>query len=147
MTYVIRFLVRAIASSFLSRIGLAKVISIFVRLIFACQISPGLRVGRNLRLGYGGLGIVVHGHTRIGNDVSIGPNVLIGGNFGKGGVPTIGDRVHIGPGCILIGPIQVGDDAIIAPNSVVNADVEPGSVVGGSPAKRIRSFVDRTLDE
>lgn len=143
MSRIIRILALAIAQPLLGRLGLAKVISIFTRLVFACQISPGVRIGRRLSLGYGGLGIVIHGSARIGDDVSIGPNVVIGGNLGQGGVPTIGDRVRIGPGAVLIGPIHIGDDAIVAPNSVVNADVPSGTIVGGSPARPIGMAKDR----
>lgn len=143
MSAVIRLFAHAIANPLLGRTGLAKFISILVRLLFACQISPGVRLGRNLVLGYGGLGIVIHGSARIGDDVTIGPNVLIGGNLGQGGVPTIGNQVRIGPGSVLIGPITIGDGAIVAPNSVVNADVEAGTIVGGSPARPIGSARER----
>jgi serine O-acetyltransferase len=137
VSVLIRFLALAIGNRLLGRLGIAKAISIFTRLVFSCQISPGVRIGRNLSLGYGGLGVVIHGAARIGDNVSIGPNVLIGGNLGKGGVPEIGNGVRIGPGAVLIGPIKIGDRAIVAPNSVVNADVEEEIVVGGSPARPI----------
>lgn len=137
MSRVIRLLALAIANPVLQRLGLAKLLSVLVRLIFACQISPGVRIGRNLSLGYGGLGIVIHGDARIGDDVVIGPHVLIGGNLGKGGVPTIGDRVRLGPGAKILGPIYIGADAIVAPNAVVNSDVEAETIVGGIPARII----------
>lgn len=144
MSSIIRLLAQAIANPVLQRLGLAKLLSVLVRLIFACQISPGVRIGRNLSLGYGGLGIVIHGDTRIGDDVAIGPHVLIGGNLGKGGVPTIGDRVRVGPGAKLLGPIHIGADAIVAPNAVVNSNVEAGTIVGGIPARVIARSRERS---
>jgi serine O-acetyltransferase len=50
------------------------------------------------------------------------------------GVPTIGDRVYVGAGAQILGPIRVYDDAIIGANAVVISDVLEGQVVGGVPA-------------
>lgn len=52
---------------------------------------------------------------------------------------TIGNDVHIGHNSILVYPTQhIGDGAIIAANTVVDFDVPPYAIVGGSPAKIIR---------
>lgn len=135
MTAIVRALVKLIGNPILARFGLAKFFSVFLRLLFCCQISPGVKIGRNIKLAYGGLGIIIHGNTVIGNDVTIGANVVIGGNFGKGGVPKIGDRVFIGPGAKLLGPITIGNDAMIGANAVVLSDVPPRSVAVGVPAR------------
>ena len=50
----------------------------------------------------------------------------------------IGNDVWIGDGVLLMEGVRIGDGAIIAAGSVVVKDVEPYSVVGGAPAKRIR---------
>ncbi len=50
----------------------------------------------------------------------------------------VGNDVFIGACAVLLGPIRIGDGAIIAANSTVTHDVEPYSVVAGSPAKEIR---------
>lgn len=50
----------------------------------------------------------------------------------------VGNDVFIGAGAILLGPLRIGDGAIIAANSTVTHDVEPYSVIAGSPAKEIR---------
>ena len=52
--------------------------------------------------------------------------------------PTLGDNVVINCGAKVLGPINVGDGAIIGANAVVIRDVEPGAVMGGVPAKKIR---------
>ena len=41
-------------------------------------------------------------------------------------------------GAKVLGNITVGDGAVIGANAVVVRDVEPGAVMGGIPAKRIR---------
>jgi len=50
----------------------------------------------------------------------------------------IGEDVWIGYGAIISRGIRIGNGAIIAANSVVTKNVEPYSVVGGSPAKFIK---------
>ena len=52
--------------------------------------------------------------------------------------PVIGNNVVITCGAKVLGPISVGDGAVIGANAVVVRDVEPGAVMGGVPARRIR---------
>ena len=47
------------------------------------------------------------------------------------GQPTIGDRVRIGAGAKLLGPISIGDDAVIGANAVILGDVAAGASVNG----------------
>jgi acetyltransferase-like isoleucine patch superfamily enzyme len=51
----------------------------------------------------------------------------------------IGNDVWIGENTIIPGGIKIGDGAIIATGSVVTKDVAPYTVVGGVPAKLIKS--------
>jgi serine O-acetyltransferase len=53
----------------------------------------------------------------------------------SGGVPKIGNDVFIGTGAAVLGPITIGDGARIAANSLVIADVPPGMLAMGVPAK------------
>ena len=137
MTRLIGFLAGLIGNKFLVNTGLAKLLSILLRLLFSCQISPGATFGKNPILAYGGLGIIIHGSSVIGDNVTIGAHVTIGGNFGKGGLPRIGDRVRIGPGAQILGPVNIGNDAIIGANAVVLVDVPAGSMAVGVPAKSV----------
>ena len=41
-------------------------------------------------------------------------------------------------GAKVLGSIMVGDNAVIGENAVVIRDVEPGAVMGGVPAKKIK---------
>jgi len=54
----------------------------------------------------------------------------------------IGDNVWIGREAIILKGVTVGDGAVIAAHSVVTKDVPARSVVGGNPAKVIRSNVN-----
>lgn len=90
----------------------------------------------------GGL-FIQHGFATMITAESVGENcwinqqVTIG--YGKGTQPpVIGDHVMITCGAKVLGEIYVGDGAVIGANAVVIRDVEPGAVMGGVPAKRIR---------
>jgi serine O-acetyltransferase len=49
----------------------------------------------------------------------------------------VGDRVIIGAGAKILGPITIGHDSTIGANAVVVRPVPPGSVVVGVPAQVI----------
>lgn len=115
-----------------------------------CQMLTGVelpcetRVGRRLRIEHFG-GIVVSGDAVIGDDVVLRQGVTIGlRRTGERGAPRIGNRVDIGAGAKILGPISVGDDAVIGANAVVLGDVPPGTLAVGIPAViRARNLEDR----
>ena len=54
----------------------------------------------------------------------------------------IGNHVWIGVNCTILKGVTIGDGAIIAAGSVVTKDVPAHSLVGGVPAKVIRTDVE-----
>jgi acetyltransferase-like isoleucine patch superfamily enzyme len=54
---------------------------------------------------------------------------------------TIEDNVYIGGNCIIYPGITIHHHSVIAPNSVVDKDVDSHALVGGVPAKQIRTLV------
>ena len=83
--------------------------------------------------------VVIDGFAEIHTGVRIRPFVTIGLKEGDITGPTIHPHAAIGTGAKVIGPISVGARARIGANSVVVHDVEPGAVVGGVPARDLRS--------
>ena len=71
--------------------------------------------------------------ARIGREVSVGHGAILHGC-------TIGDRVLVGMGAIVMNGAVVGEDSIIAAGAVVTegATVPPGSVVMGVPGKVVK---------
>ncbi|WP_437894981.1 serine O-acetyltransferase [Sorangium sp. So ce124] len=109
------------------------------RFAFAAFVPSSATIGENFRLGYWGLGVVIHPDAVIGDNCIVGQNVTIGKNFGRKRAPRIGNDVYIGAGSVVIGDITVGDNVIIGANSVVNKDVPSNTVVAGNPFRIIAS--------
>jgi serine O-acetyltransferase len=117
---------------------LPRILYIVNRILFATAIPASVKMGRNVLLGYSGLGIVIHARAIIGNDVKISQNVTIGGRSGLADVPVIEDGVQIGAGACVLGPIRIGSGAVVGANAVVLHDVPSGAVVVGIPARILR---------
>jgi carbonic anhydrase/acetyltransferase-like protein (isoleucine patch superfamily) len=73
--------------------------------------------------------------VEIGDNVSIAHNAVVHG-------AKIHSNVLIGIGAIILDHAEIGENSIIAAGAVVlsNTKVEPGSVWGGNPAKKIKDI-------
>ena len=105
------------------------------RLLYSSFVPGQAQIGRNFKLAYWGLGVVVHVRAKIGDNCKLGQDVTIGG---KGpGVPVLMDNVYVG-GSFVVGGITLGNNVIVGANSFVDKDVPDNAIVAGSPAKIIR---------
>ncbi|MCF8261937.1 MAG: CatB-related O-acetyltransferase [Melioribacteraceae bacterium] len=66
-------------------------------------------------------------------------NAMDGKSYPTKGNTVIGNDVWIGFNATIMPGIKIGDGAIIATNATVTKDVAPYSIVGGNPAKQIKS--------
>lgn len=116
---------------------------------FGYQIPHTTQIGEGFYIGHFGT-VVVNPEAKIGKNCNIAPNVTIG-QANRGllkGTPTIGDYVWMGTGTVIVGNITIGNNVLIAPNSFVNVDVPPFSLVLGNPCKIIpkEDPVDRYIE-
>jgi len=59
----------------------------------------------------------------------------------------IGNDVYLGDGIIVMPGVTIGNGAVVAANAVVTKDVEPYTIVGGIPAKKIRDRFPADIKE
>lgn len=117
---------------------LPQICTLLIFFMYNCKVPASAKIGKGTRLGYGGIGVVIHDRAVIGDHVMIGPNVTIGGRSGYHAVPVIGNRVDISTGAKVLGPITIGNNVVIGANAVVIKDVPDNAVVAGVPARIIR---------
>ncbi|AIS56681.1 serine acetyltransferase [Vibrio coralliilyticus] len=123
-----------------------KLFQLFIFMFYNCRVPVKCHIGKGSFFVVKGIGVSLHDKTVIGEQCSIGIGCKTVGKGPFKEVPNVGDRVFIGPGAVLVGPIVVGDNAIIGANSVVTKSVPEGAIVGGIPAKIIGWVKDNDYD-
>ena len=111
------------------------------------EIKERTFIGHKTRITGGKARILIGSDCDISDNVSIvcGTHVIdkkgkrVAGE-GIGIDITIGNGVWIGYGAIILPGVNVGDKAVIAAGAVVTKDVEPFTIVGGNPIKKIREL-------
>lgn len=122
------------------------------------HFKPSIKIGNNCQ--FGG-----YNHITAINSIEIGEGVLTGkfvtitdNSHGKPGDESdcelspilrtvyskgpvvIGDNVWIGDKATILPNVRIGDGCIIGANSVVTKDIPPYCIVGGNPARIIKSI-------
>lgn len=105
-------------------------------------------------------GVVIGSHSIVGNDcfldgrrgITVGSNVNIGGHVQiytlehdpqasdfrtSGGPVTIADRAYVASRSTILPGVVIGEGAVVAAGAVVTSDVEPYTISGGVPARKI----------
>lgn len=110
------------------------------------------RLGRNVSLNArvsvegGSAGVQIGDNTRIATGVAIyafdhglEPGRLIREQPVRSKGIRIGADVWIGANACITDGVQIGDGSVVGAGAVVTHDVAPGTIVGGSPARLIRT--------
>jgi serine O-acetyltransferase len=126
-----------------ARLGLPlvpRLLSSLARLFTGVEIHPAARIGRRFFIDHG-TGVVIGETTVIGDDCVMFHNVTLGGTGKHTGKrhPTLEDRVFVGTGATLLGPIHVGHDAKIGAGAFIHMrDVPAATTVVGMPARIVK---------
>jgi serine O-acetyltransferase len=113
----------------------ARVLMTMVRSVTGVEIHPAAVIGHRFFIDHG-MGVVIGETAEVGDDVMLYHGVTLGGRSLERVKrhPTVGDRVTIGAGARVLGPVLIGDDVQVGANSVVVKDVPAGAIATGIPA-------------
>ena len=130
-----------------------------VRIAKRCSVfgSPDnqLEVGSDTYIGMNSLLNGFAAKLTIGSNVSIAQNVNIMVDSGPNASPamqqvfplekkpvTVGNHVWIGTGSVIMPGVTLGDYCVVAANSFVNRSFDPFTIIGGTPARILRTFTE-----
>lgn len=100
------------------------------------EIHPAAMIGIRFVIDHG-LGTVIGEQTEIGDDCYILQGAILGGtsighsrtHHGSRRHPRIGNRVEIGGGAMVLGPVRIGDDCQLGPGVRITFDVPDKALV------------------
>lgn len=108
-------------------------------------------IGSRTRIG---LGNVIIGPVKIGNNIMFAQNIVLSGLnhvYENIHIPILDQAVTtseilveddcwIGANSVVVAGVKIGKHSVIAGGSVVTKDVPPYSIVGGNPAKLLKQY-------
>jgi serine O-acetyltransferase len=118
---------------------LPRLLSQLARTLTGIEIHPGAVIGRRCFIDHG-MGVVIGETAVLGDDVMLYHRVTLGGTGWWTATksakrhPTIGDRVVLGVGSTVLGPVHVGHDTIVGAHALVLRDVPAHSCVRAADA-------------
>ena len=91
-----------------------------------CTIGARVIVNRSASLGH---------HAALADYVSVGPGVVLAG-------AVVVDRgATLGAGAVVLPEVHIGANAVVAAGSVVRESIAPNTLVGGNPARVLRTGI------
>jgi UDP-2-acetamido-3-amino-2,3-dideoxy-glucuronate N-acetyltransferase len=128
--------------------------------LYGCRIGDGTRIGPFVEVQRGvtiGARCKIQSHTFVCDGVEIGDEVFVGhgvmfindrrprATVADGALQTEADwqlertiverGASLGSGAVVLCGVRIGERALVGAGAVVTRDVEPGTVVVGSPAR------------
>jgi serine acetyltransferase len=119
-----------------------------VRNFYGIELPYSVRLGRRVKIEHQS-GIVIHGGAVIGDDCILRQDVTLGNRSlsRPSEAPRLGNRVSVGAGAKILGPVVIGDEAQIGANAVVQLDVPAGALAIGVPARIAKTHTSEHTSE
>ncbi|MBW1605226.1 2,3,4,5-tetrahydropyridine-2,6-dicarboxylate N-acetyltransferase [Lactobacillus sp. Sy-1] len=106
-------------------------------------INIGCEIGANSMID---MGVVMGGRAIVGEHSHIGAGAVLAGVIEPASAEPvrIADNVLIGANAVVIEGVHVGEGAVVAAGAIVTHDVEPYTMVAGTPARKIKDVDAKT---
>ncbi|WP_236826124.1 MULTISPECIES: sugar O-acetyltransferase [unclassified Blastococcus] len=123
-----------------------------IRSDFRCDYGYRIRVGAHCFVNWGAVFLDV-GPITLGDHVQLGPYVQLltavhpldpaerRAGWQHAAPVTIDDNAWLGGGVVVLPGVTVGADTVVGAGAVVTADLPPGVVAVGNPARVVRTLV------
>jgi acetyltransferase-like isoleucine patch superfamily enzyme len=105
-----------------------------VQFYFHCGAAASVVIGKDVLIGGR---VYISDHDHVYDDVNCPAAKTLDLRIAP---VVIEDGAYLGEGCIILKGVRVGQRAVVGANAVVTHDVPPFSVVGGVPARIIKTF-------
>ena len=103
-------------------------VNCLLRVLYHCDIPRKTKIGKGVKLGHNGAGVVIHPKTIIEDEVFIQHHVTAGVRFSGDECPVLRKNCCIGAYAIILGPVEIGENSVIGAGAIVTHDVPPNSV-------------------
>ena len=119
---------------------------IWTQTLMGAELPHEVWCGPGVKLEHGGRGVIMHPSVSIGAEATIYHRVTIGVRDARPAA-TLGDRVELGVGAVLLGPVQVAEGTRVGANAVLLTDTEADCTYVGAPARRVgeKRFVETSF--
>lgn len=142
--------IKRIPSFLLLRLSMSRWLSSKLIRPYLVRLA-GIKMGKNAHVGANVTFDTINpAYFEIGDNVTITMNCVLLMHYVKPlengqlswhlGKLKIGNNVFVGANSVIAKPVTIGNNVVIAAGSIVTKDIPSNSLVGGVPAKVIKTF-------